>query len=103
MKVANDDNVDDIRSFYDAFINFLRDNHVDQVVIKKRAKRGPMAGGAVTFKIEGLIQLNGITAVDFISGPSIAAVQRRAPMDIPKGLNKYQEQAFLAACAWLRN
>lgn len=100
MKVADDEAVGDVQSFYDAFRNFLRDNHIDQIVIKKRAKRGKLAGGAVTFKLEGLVQLNGIVPVNFISGQGMAAAQRRAPLDIPKGLNRYQEQAFLAAGVW---
>ena len=100
MKVADDESVGDVQSFFDTFRNFLRDNHIEQIVIKKRAKRGQMAGGAVTFKLEGLIQLNGTVPVSFISGPGIAASQRRRPLDIPQDLNKYQEQAYLAASVW---
>lgn len=100
IRVGDDESTGDVQSFYDAFCNFLRDNHIDHIVIKKRAKRGQMAGGAVSFKLEGLIQLNGTVLVDLLSGQSIAAAQRRAPINAPENLNRYQEQAFLAACVW---
>lgn len=100
MQVADDENAADVQSFYDAFRNFLRDNRIEQIVIKKRAKRGQMAGGAVTFKLEGLIQLNGIVPVNFISGQAISAYQKRHALSIPAVLNRYQEQAYLAASIW---
>jgi hypothetical protein len=100
MRVADDENAADVQSFYDAFRNFLRDNHIEQIAIKKRAKRGQMAGGAVTFKLEGLIQLNGTVPVNFISGQAIAAYQKRHALNIPADLNRYQEQAYLAANIW---
>lgn len=100
MHVADDENAADVQSFFDAFRNFLRDNHIDQIVIKKRAKRGQMAGGAVTFKLEGLIQLNGTVPVNFISGQAIAAYQKRHALNVPAALNRYQEQAYLAASIW---
>lgn len=100
MQVADDENTADVQSFYDAFQNFLRDNHIEQIVIKKRAKRGQRAGGAVTFKLEGLIQLNGIVPVNFISGQAISAYQKRHALNIPAALNRYQEQAYLAASIW---
>ncbi|MBJ7589495.1 DUF3010 family protein [Aeromonas veronii] len=100
IQIADDENVADVQSFFDAFRNFLRDNHIEQLVIKKRAKRGQMAGGAVTFKLEGLIQLNGTVPIDFISGQTIAAYQKRHGLEIPAALNRYQEQAYLAAIIW---
>lgn len=100
MQIADDENVADVQSFFDTFRNFLRDNHIAQIVIKKRAKRGQMAGGAVTFKLEGLIQLNGTVPIDFISGQTIAAYQKRHALEIPAALNRYQEQAYLAAIIW---
>lgn len=100
--LGDDENNGDVQSFFDAFCNFIRDNRIDQIVIKKRSKRGQMAGGAVSFKLEGLIQLSGTTPVELIAGQSIAAAQRRSPIEMPTSLNQYQEQAFLTACVWAR-
>src|SRR5258707_109443 len=45
-----------VQSFRDTFAAFMRDNTVDVVAIKKRATGGKFAGGAMTFKMEGLLQ-----------------------------------------------
>jgi hypothetical protein len=100
MTLGDDECVADVQSFFDTFRNFLRNNQIDLIVIKKRTKRGRMAGGAVTFKLEGLIQLNGTVPVELIPGQSIAAAQRRSPLEIPQAMNRYQEQAYLTACVW---
>jgi len=100
ITIGNDENVGDVQSFYDTFCNFIRTNHVDRVVIKKRGKRGQMAGGAISFKLEGLVQLNGIVPVEFITAQKISRVQKQTPVGFPPTLNRYQEQAYLAANIW---
>ena len=102
IKLGNDEDNVQIRSFYDSFTNFLRDNHIEAVVIKKRAKNGQMAGGAISFKIEALIQLNEIASVHFVSGQGIAAAQKKEPFALPAELNRYQENAFMAAALYVR-
>jgi hypothetical protein len=102
IKIGNDELCTDIQFFYNSFVNFVRDHHIDVVVIKKRAKKGKMAGGAVSFKLEALIQLNGAVGVELVSGQGIAAANKREPFDIPEDLNKYQEAAFMAASLYIR-
>ena len=46
----------DLRSVLADLQQFSRDHEIDVFVIKTRAKKGRMAGGAVSFKIETLIQ-----------------------------------------------
>lgn len=102
IKLGDDESVEMVKSFYDSVINFSKDNHIDVFVIKKRAKKGQMAGGAVSFKLEALIQLNGLADVKFVSGQGIAAAQKKEAFEIPDGLNKYQENAFMAASLYIR-
>lgn len=102
IKLGNDESCELIKSFSDAVINFTRDNHIDTIVIKKRAKKGTMAGGAISFKIETIIQLNGLVDVSFISGQAIAAANKREPFEIPNNIKKYQETAFMAATLYIR-
>ncbi|NKB72695.1 MAG: DUF3010 family protein [Candidatus Latescibacteria bacterium] len=102
IKIGNDELRADIQSFYDSFVDFVRVNGIDVVVVKKRAKKGQMAGGAVSFKLEALIQLNGTVDVEFVSSQGIAAANKRGLFDIPAGLNKYQEGAFMAASLYRR-
>jgi len=62
-----------------------------------------MAGGSVSFKLESLIQINGIADTVFISGQAIAAAHKKEQFAIPESLNKYQETAFMAASLYIRN
>lgn len=102
LKIGEDENSTEVRSFFDAFVDFIRDNNIDIIVLKKRAKKGKMAGGSVSFKLEALIQLNGIVDTVFVSGQGIAATHKKDQFEIPESLNKYQETAFMAACLYLR-
>ncbi len=97
--LENDENQDDIRKFCNEFLLFLEQSFIDKVVIKKRAKKGNFAGGPVTFKMEGLIQLNPLCEVELISAQTISSFEKKNEIVKPKELKKYQEQAFLAALA----
>ena len=55
--LADDENPIEVNAFKETVSAFFRENHVDKIVIKKRGKRGGYAGGPVSFKLEGLIQL----------------------------------------------
>ncbi len=102
IKLGDDESSALIKSFYDSVVNFSKDNHIDRFAIKKRAKRGQMAGGAVSFKLEALIQLNGSVEVTFVSGQGIAAAHKKDPFEMPEGIKKYQETAFMAASLFIR-
>lgn len=102
IRLGNDESNELMRSFYDSVVNFSKDNHIDTFVIKKRAKKGQMAGGAVSFKIEAIIQLNGVADVEFVSGQGIAAAHKKAPFKLPDAIKKYQENAFMAASLYVR-
>lgn len=97
ITLDNDESQDDIRKFCNDFLLFLEQNQIDKVIIKKRAKKGNFSGGAITFKMEGLIQLNPLCQVDLISAQTISSYEKKNDIQIPKNLNKYQEQAYLAA------
>ena len=97
LTIENDETQEDIRKFCNEFLVFLEENQVEKVVIKKRAKKGTFAGGAVTFKLEGLIQLNPLCSVELISSQSIATFEKKNEIEFPKELKKYQEQAYLTA------
>ena len=98
IKLVDDERADIVKSFYAAFCSFVRDNQIDIVAVKKRNKRGDRAGGAVSFKIEALIQLCDGIQVILVPPQTIAATNRREGFDVPGELNKYQEQAYLTAC-----
>ena len=95
--IEDDEKQEDIRKFCNEFLDFLQKNEIEKVYIKKRAKKGTFSGGAVTFKIEGLIQLNPLCSVDLISSQSISTFEKKNQIEFPKELKKYQEQAYLTA------
>ncbi len=95
--LENDESQEDIRKFCNEFLLFLEQNKIEKIVIKKRAKKGNFAGGAITFKVEGLIQLNPICEVELISPQAISSFEKKNKLAYPSSLKKYQEQAFLTA------
>lgn len=102
IKIGDDEDGFEVKSFFDAIVEFIRDNSIDIIVLKKRARKGKMAGGSVSFKLEALIQLNAIVDTIFVSGQGIAAANKKEPFMVPESLNKYQETAYMAACLYIR-
>jgi hypothetical protein len=97
ITLDDDENQDDIRSYCNELLIFLTKNNIQKIVIKKRAKKGNFAGGAVTFKMEALIQLNPHCSTELITSQSISSYQKKNIIEIPDELKKYQESAYLAA------
>jgi hypothetical protein len=93
--VEDDEKQEDIRKFCNEFLDFLQKNEIEKIFIKKRAKKGNFSGGAVTFKMEGLIQLNPLCSVELISTQTVSSFEKKNQIQFPKELNKYQEQAYL--------
>ena len=102
ISLGDDEKTDSIKSFYNSFCKFIGDNHIEVVAVKKRAKKGTRAGGAVSFKLESLIQLCEQAEVELLSPQLIAATHKREKFIVPKALHAYQEQAFLTACCYSR-
>ncbi len=97
LKMANDENAEDVRAFRDSLFTFLRENKVDMVAIKKRGKKGEYAGGPVGFKLEAITQLYEGCPVSLIAPRTITAnINKHAPK-IPDTLLKYQYAAFQTA------
>ncbi len=97
LTLEDDEKQEDIRKFCNEFLDFLEKNHIEKIQIKKRAKKGTFAGGAVTFKLEGLIQLNPLCCVDLISSATLANFLKKNNIIFPENLKKYQEEAYLTA------
>ncbi len=97
ITIENDESQENIRKFCNEFLLFLEQNSVKKVFIKKRAKKGNFSGGAVTFKMEALIQLNPLCEVKLVTAASISSFQKKNEIKFPEILKKYQEQAYLTA------
>jgi hypothetical protein len=98
--LENDEEKDDIISYAKQILSFINEEKIEQIIIKKRAKKGNFSGGAVTFKMEGIIQLNPVCEVELISGQAIGSFDRKNETEFPNTLKKYQEQSYLALLAF---
>ena len=93
----DDEKQENIQKFCNEFLDFLQKNQIEKIFIKKRAKKGTFSGGAVTFKLEGLIQLNPLCSVELISTQTVSTFEKKNQIEFPKELKKYQEQAYITA------
>lgn len=100
VALQDDEDANHIRSFSALINGLVRDNGIHSIAIKRRNKKGEFAGGPVTFKIEGIIQLSNCS-VKLISPPTISATNKSHGFAIPDSLNKYQHEAFLTACTMI--
>ena len=85
-----------VNGFVEQFSDYLNSNNPDAIVIKKRQEKGKFAGGATSFKMEGLIQFLGKETTAFISGSQLSAFQKKSLFDLPE-VKKYQSQALFCA------
>ena len=96
IELEDDTSEDDLRSFLAALHDFARENAIDTFVIKTRAKKGRMAGGAVSFKIETLIQLVEGCHTRFVSPVALAHFAKKEVEEYPEKLPVYLKNAFLS-------
>lgn len=100
IALEDDDIAANVRQFQGQVAAFVRDNGLKMLAIKKRGKKGEFAGGPTTFKIEGVLQLlEGCEAV--LVSPQTISAQAKKLAELPGSLNKYQHEAYKAACAVL--
>lgn len=91
------DSADEMRQIFDQVTSLLSEHHVDCVAVKKRPSSGAMASGGDSFRLEAILQLQ--TKADFrlVTAQRIAKLKDSGKVEFPKGLNKYQHDAFAAA------
>lgn len=85
-----------VNDFAEQFKALLNSHNPDVIVVKKRQEKGKFAGGAISFKMEGLIQFLGKEMTTFISGAQLNAFQKKPHGDLPE-VKKYQSQALFCA------
>jgi hypothetical protein len=96
IELEDDTSEADLRSFLASLHEFAGENEVETFVIKTRAKKGRMAGGAVSFKIETLIQLVEGCDTKFVNPVALSHFAKKEIEDYPKKLLVYLRHAFLA-------
>ncbi|AGH81544.1 hypothetical protein PCNPT3_08030 [Psychromonas sp. CNPT3] len=93
-----------LKKFQFDFMQLMKDYKVDTIVIKQRALKGKFAGSAVSFKIEGALQLIPEVDVHVISSAYVKeglAGAQADPNAVELGMKRFQEQAMLTAFSYL--
>jgi hypothetical protein len=83
-----------------AIQSFARQNGVERFIIKARNKSGPMASGAVSFKIETLFQLSDCS-VEFVTAKALSLFAKGNMGGVPATVLEYQKDAFRSAALYL--
>ena len=96
IELEDDTSEADLRSFLADLQRFSRENEIDTFVVKTRAKKGRMAGGAVSFKIETLIQLVEGCETKFVSPVALSHFAKKRVEEYPEKLPVYLKNAFLS-------
>ena len=96
IELEDDTSEADLRSFLADLQAFSREHEIDTFVIKTRAKKGRMAGGAASFKIETLIQLVEGCKTRFVSPQALANYAKKEVEEYPEKLPVYLKNAFLS-------
>jgi hypothetical protein len=96
IELEDDTSEADLRSFLADIQQFARENEVDTFVIKTRAKKGRMAGGAVSFKIETLIQLVEGCQTRFVSPVALSHFAKKEVEEYPEKLPVYLKNSYLS-------
>ncbi|MFK8103437.1 MAG: DUF3010 family protein [Saprospiraceae bacterium] len=99
ISLKESSNQNDVRAFSTAMATFFNTMNFDKIAIKARATKGKFAGGAVSFKMEGLIQ-NTASEVELIHGATTKAKLGGILFDTAV-VNKYQVEALKLAITLL--
>ena len=102
ISISNDESDSDVKAFMAKIEAFHEKESIDCYVIRMRKKTGRFAGGAVSFKLEGLFQLLPCPTVLLTAKEFNATAKRHAGLFDPS-LKKYQENAFYSALAFLKS
>ena len=90
-----------VRAFFSAVAGFVRNSNIDRVAVRGRQAKGKFAGGPVSFKIEGFLQVLENCKTDILMPTTIAAAVKRHKFALPPKAFKYQNDSFLVACCAL--
>lgn len=101
LKIANDENPQEIRSFFNTIKSHFDSINPDKIAIIKRQKKGMFTSGPISFKIEGLIQLYPHKDIILVSPNTLRKFDKDNSPEI-KPTYKYQKDSYLLALYLLK-
>lgn len=97
ISLSDHTNQDIIHSFFQTVQAHLRDANISKIGIRARQTKGNYAGGSITFKIEGILQMVDVP-VSVIHPLTLQKTLRNCPpSQIPDEIYKYQQNAYEVA------
>ena len=102
ITLGDTNNAEDVQTFKEAFHSFVKNHNIDKICIKKRNTKGQFAGGAISFKVEGIIQLSKDATVELIAPASISSSIKKEPPPAASQLFAYQKSSYETAYTLLR-
>jgi len=100
LKIKDSKDQNEVKAFKDAILELFAWQDFDLIGIKERISKGRFAGGAMSFKMEGLIQ-TADDKIQLVHGMSIKS--KLKDVDIPfDGILKYQHEAYKVAVYLLK-
>lgn len=103
ITLGNTSDSEDVKTFKETFHSFVKNHNIDKIGIKKRNTKGRFAGGATSFKIEGIIQLSKDSTVELLAPASISSTIKKEPPPAAKQLFAYQKGSYETAYTLLRS
>ena len=92
--LENETSQESIKKFYTDIKSFLTDQNIKAVAIKMRKHTGKFSGGAVSFKMEAIIQM---LCIDVKLIAPTAINKKVKNLHVPDSIYKYQIEAFKTA------
>jgi hypothetical protein len=103
ISLGDTHNSEDVQTFKETFHSFVKNHNIDKIGIKKRNTKGQFAGGATSFKIEGIIQLSQDSTVELIAPVSISSTIKKEPPPAANQLFAYQKSSYETAYTLIRS
>lgn len=103
IQLKNSSSAKEVRTLKKKLDAFFTEQNIQKIIVKKRMEKGMYAASTTSFKIEGLIQLYESADIELITAQKIASLIKKADIQYPENLKKYQKVAFDTAYAYIHS
>lgn len=97
IPVTDEDDAGQLRSVKTTIEGHLKAHQVELVGIKRRPTKGKFAGGAASFKLEAVLQLNDVCEAKMVHPMTMKAALKNIKVLPPAKINSYAEDALAVA------
>lgn len=104
IKLEDEKNQSHVKSFHQVMENFLKQNQVIKMSVKRPSTSGKFQAGPVAFKIETILQLSAVP-IELLHATKISSLIKKSIIsdETYEEIHKYQRAAFEAAFSGLED